>query len=222
MRMQYVGAYLVRGGEESLDALIKRLAQEKVIERGSPDLLARAYRKFGVDEAEELRARARSKPIADGQRIFALFVPSMTVEAQNALLKTLEEPAANAVFFLIVPSPEMLLATVRSRVQTLAVQEDMSRCHLDMFGVDDFLAASAEKRLTMLKPLYEHSEDEGRDIGSVIAFLQALERRFADAKASDGVREGIHAIYRARKYATDKGSLLKSLLEQVALLTPKL
>jgi len=220
--MKYVGAHLIRGSADSLDTLLDRLGKEKVIARGSPDLYARAYRKFGVDEAEDLRARARSKPVADAHRVFALFVPSMTTEAQNALLKTLEEPAANALFFLIVPSPEMMLPTIRSRVQTLEIQADMSRRRLDVVDADDFLAASSDKRLTMLKPLYEHDEDEGRDIGAVIAFLQSLESRFAKEQLSLSSTAGIHAIYRARKYATDKGSLLKALLEQVALLTPKM
>ena len=79
-----------------------------------------------------------------------------------------------------------------------------------------------EKRLTMLKPLYEHDEDEGRDIGAVLAFLQSLERRFAKEKMTPERDAGVHAIYRARKHATDKGSLLKALLEQVALLTPRI
>lgn len=217
--MKYVGAYVVRGGEGSLDSLITKLEKENVITRGSPDLFARSYRRFGVDEAEEIRARARSKAVVAPHRVFALFVPSMTTEAQNALLKTLEEPSGGAVFFLIVPSPEMLLATVRSRVQMLSVAEaDESPALVDAVA---FLAASPESRITMLKPLYEHDEDEGRDIGSVIAFLSALERRFAEGKMTPERDAGIHAIYRARKYATDKGSLLKSLLEQVALLAPR-
>lgn len=224
--MQYVGAYLVRGGEELLEALLDKLEREKVMARGNPDLFARGYRKFGVEEAEELRTRARSRPLVGVRRVFALFVPSMTTEAQNALLKTLEEPAANALFFLIVPSPEMLLPTVRSRVQTLDLPAVNKRRRLEVADGEDFLAGSPEKRLLMLKPLYEHDDTptggEGRDIGAVIAFLQALERRFADEKISADKIAGIHAIYRARKYATDKGSLLKSLLEQVALLAPKL
>jgi DNA polymerase-3 subunit delta' len=35
--------------------------------------------------------------------------------AQNALLKTLEEPPASSVFILLTTMPELLLATVRSR-----------------------------------------------------------------------------------------------------------
>lgn len=216
--MQYVGAYVVRGGEHALTAVIAKLEKEKAVERNSPDFFSRSYRSFGVADAEELRGRVRSKPVRDAHRTFILFVPSMTTEAQNSLLKTLEEPAAAAVFFLITPSPEMLLPTIRSRVQMLVVESKEGELLVD---VGDFLAASPEKRITMLKPLYDH-EDEGRDIGAVIAFLQSLEKRFAKAKKSTETVAGIHAIYRARKYATDKGSLLKALLEQVALLAPKL
>lgn len=216
--MQYVGAYVVRGGEHALESIIAKLEKEKMLSRTSPDVFFRSYRSFGVADAEELRSRVRSKPVRDEQRVFILFVPSMTTEAQNSLLKTLEEPAAGAVFFLITPAPEMLLPTIRSRVQTLHVESREGDALVD---AGDFLASSPEKRITMLKPLYDH-EDEGRDIGAVIAFLQSLERRFAKAKKNSEVTAGIHAIYRARKYATDKGSLLKALLEQVALLAPKL
>lgn len=43
----------------------------------------------------------------------------MNVHAQNALLKTLEEPKGKTVLILITAYPEMLLDTIRSRAQTL-------------------------------------------------------------------------------------------------------
>lgn len=215
--VRYVGSYLVRGGASTLEVLLAMLEKEDVIQKGSPDLFARSYRSFGVEDAEELRSRARTKPVAGGQRIFAIFFPTMTSEAQNSLLKTLEEPVANAAFFLIVPAPETMLATIRSRSQTLVVDAVASRGIVD---VDDFLAAPAAKRIELLKPLYD--DDEGRDMAGVLAFLSGLEIKFAKGEASADRTAGIHAIYRARKYAGDKGSLLKSLLEQVALLAPKL
>lgn len=45
----------------------------------------------------------------------------MTTEAQNALLKTLEEPPLDTVIMLTASSPEAMLATIQSRVRTLAV-----------------------------------------------------------------------------------------------------
>lgn len=45
----------------------------------------------------------------------------LTVEAQNALLKTLEEPPADTALLLTSSSPEALLPTIRSRTQTVQV-----------------------------------------------------------------------------------------------------
>lgn len=46
----------------------------------------------------------------------------MTIEAQNALLKVLEEPPAYGVFLLLTDNPERLLPTVRSRCTELTLQ----------------------------------------------------------------------------------------------------
>lgn len=213
----YAGAYLVRGPVGALEDLVVRLEKDGLIDAASPDLFARVYRSFGVDDAADVRARARTKPVASSRRVFAIAASSMSSEAQNSLLKTLEEPVADAVFFLLVPSPEMLLATVRSRTRTFELE---STAEGGLVDANEFLASPVAKRLEMLKPLYEH-DDDGRDIGGVIGFLGDLERTFARAARSADNIAGLHAIYRARKYAGDRGSLLKALLEQVALLAPK-
>lgn len=44
----------------------------------------------------------------------------MTIEAQNALLKILEEPSASSVLILVTASPEALLPTIFSRCQETA------------------------------------------------------------------------------------------------------
>lgn len=212
----YVGAYLVEGSSETLDALIDILSEEGVVERGSPDLFLRAYRSFGIDDARDIRDRAQRKAVTREGRLFALFAPQMTTDAQNALLKVLEEPPAGAVFFIVVPSPHTMLSTLRSRMQTLHVGKRKSE------DAADFLAATPPKRLEMLKEIYQHDDDEGRDMAKVLAFLEGLEARFAKEKPTPARQEGLLAIYRARKYASDKGSLLKPLLEQIALLTPRI
>ncbi len=57
----------------------------------------------------------------------------MRVEAQNALLKVLEEPPAYGVFILLTDNPEKLLPTVRSRCTLLQMEslpEDILRPRL--------------------------------------------------------------------------------------------
>jgi len=46
----------------------------------------------------------------------------MTTEAQNALLKTLEEPPAGTVLILLATSLDAVLPTIRSRVRQLAIR----------------------------------------------------------------------------------------------------
>lgn len=43
----------------------------------------------------------------------------MSVEAQNAFLKNLEEPPENAIFLLLSDQPELLLSTIKSRCWTI-------------------------------------------------------------------------------------------------------
>ncbi|MEK7134022.1 MAG: hypothetical protein AAB804_03045 [Patescibacteria group bacterium] len=220
--------HLVAGGSQALPSVLKILGREGISVRGNPDLYVREYRTFGVDEARSLRERASLRPVHD-RRVFIVVTPNMTNEAQNALLKTLEEPPANALFFFIVPAPETLLSTLRSRAHVVRISD--SRADEGMVDVPAFFAATPQKRLDMLRPLLEKDEDDPstglktgkRDMGKVIVFLESLERAFA--KNVRGLhtirREGIESIYRARKYIADKGALLKPLLEQIALLTPR-
>jgi replication-associated recombination protein RarA len=72
---------------------------------------------------------------------------TMTTAAQNSLLKLLEEPNESIHFILTSHSPDRLLATIRSRVRTLAVPSLStleSRRLLRAIGIKDELA---EQRL---------------------------------------------------------------------------
>ncbi len=215
--------HLVRGGPDAVSSVLELLEREGMAVQGNPDVYVRTYRQFGIDEARELRERAGSRPIAGPHRVFIVATPGMTTEAQNALLKTLEEPPADAMFFFVVPAPETLLPTLRSRAQILWMSYihtmDVAHPYIDktIVDVNMFLAATPKNRLDMLKPLLEKDADDKRDLGAILGFLADLEKAFT-AKTP---RSGLRAVYRARKYITDKGALAKPLLEQIALLVPK-
>jgi DNA polymerase III subunit delta' len=66
----------------------------------------------------------------------------LTPEAQNAFLKTLEEPPAGAVLLLTVSDKQMLLPTILSRVQTIElVPPDVSALRLHYNSLGHELAA---------------------------------------------------------------------------------
>ena len=216
--MALVGnAHLVAGDATMIPEVISLLEKEGLATEGSADVYARSYAHFGVEEAREIRERAALKA-AGSRRSFVLAAPTMTTEAQNALLKTLEDAPGDALFFLIVPSPSTLLPTVRSRSQIIDLAQDRSADVQIDTGA--FLSSSPQMRLDMLKPLLEKGDDDRRDMASIITFLSSLERKLAAEASRDATKEGLTAIYRARAYILDKGSLVKPLLESVALLVP--
>lgn len=75
---------------------------------------------IGVDQAREVVTRASMLPVEASRTVF-LFpeAGTMTEPAANALLKTLEEPSASAVFLLIAESEDDFPATVASRCRTV-------------------------------------------------------------------------------------------------------
>ena len=74
---------------------------------------------------EDSKAVMREAYIAEESTKHLIIVaPSYRIEAQNALLKLLEEPPRNIVFILIVKSKAALLPTIRSRMQIETIQAD--------------------------------------------------------------------------------------------------
>jgi DNA polymerase-3 subunit gamma/tau len=71
----------------------------------------------GIDEIRELRERVRFAPTGSKKVFLIDEVHMLTKEAFNALLKTLEEPPAHAIFILATTEAHSIPATILSRVQ---------------------------------------------------------------------------------------------------------
>lgn len=92
-----------------------------------PDIITVKHEKpmtISVDEIrEQINGDIMIKPYSSPYKIY--IIPEadlMTVQAQNALLKTLEEPPEYAVIFLLTENADALLATIRSRCVMLKLR----------------------------------------------------------------------------------------------------
>jgi len=77
---------------------------------------------IGVDTVRGIISDLYIKPFLSDKKIY--IIPdgeTLSVEAQNALLKVLEEPPSHALIFLLTTSSGSLLQTVRSRGITLKI-----------------------------------------------------------------------------------------------------
>jgi DNA polymerase III subunit gamma/tau len=72
----------------------------------------------GIDEVRDLREKIKYMPTQGAYRVYIIDeVHMLTKEAFNALLKTLEEPPAHAVFILATTEPHKVPVTILSRCQ---------------------------------------------------------------------------------------------------------
>ena len=72
----------------------------------------------GVDEIRDLRDKVKYPPTVGRYKVYIIDeVHMLSIGAFNALLKTLEEPPAHAVFILATTEPQKLPATILSRCQ---------------------------------------------------------------------------------------------------------
>ncbi len=77
---------------------------------------------IGVDQVREVCEQLAMTSMRRGHRV-AIIVPAdtMTTNAQNALLKTLEEPGPRTLLVLVTARPSGLLPTLRSRCQRIEI-----------------------------------------------------------------------------------------------------
>ncbi len=73
-------------------------------------------RSIGIDKIRELKEWMSLKPSKGTRKTAVIFEASeMTIEAQNSLLKTLEEPPISALIILTAQNKQVLLPTIVSR-----------------------------------------------------------------------------------------------------------
>ena len=106
--------------EKGLHPDVVALAEERVMAKAGtwePKGGRSPSKDIVVDQVRDVVDRRLSLRRFEGRRRFVLIDPADTMnpQAQNALLKTLEEPPDDTTLVLVASSPDALLPTIRSR-----------------------------------------------------------------------------------------------------------
>lgn len=76
--------------------------------------------KLSIDQMRRVRSQLAMRPVQGSKKVGLVDQAELlTADAQNALLKTLEEPPGETTLVLIATNPDALLTTIRSRCQCL-------------------------------------------------------------------------------------------------------
>jgi len=114
-----------------------------------PDIIRLVHDKPNVISVDDIRTQingtAHIKPLGNGRKVYIIEdAEKMNENAQNALLKTLEEPPAYVTIILLTKNDQMLLQTIRSRcvqLQMMPVENKLMRKYLmEQMKVTDYVA----------------------------------------------------------------------------------
>ncbi len=209
-------AYFLHSIENAFQKLADFLNKEHhIIHKGNPDFYYEKFEVLSIDDSRNIKELHSSKSFTEGgKRIFVIEANGITHEAQNSLLKIFEEPHEHAHFFLIMPSPEVLLPTLRSRLFIL--QSDREENVIGIKEAEQFLKLSKKEKIEFVDEIAERISDEKATKNDAQKFLGALEM----VLYKNGVEKNakaLKAVLTAKDYMNDRSASVKQLLEFVAL-----
>ncbi len=96
-----------------------------------------------IEQIREMQTKVAEKPVNSGKKIYIIDdADLMTKEAQNCLLKTLEEPPEYIVIILIVSNENRVLTTIKSRCMKMHFEkisdEEIKKYLNEICGIQDF------------------------------------------------------------------------------------
>ncbi len=126
------------------------LACRKVDSGNHPDLqfIRPAGSLVKIGQIRDVQKQIIYEPLEGSRKVYILTdAERMNLEAENCLLKTLEEPPASSVLILLTSNIEALLPTTRSRCQILQFYpmqtEELAEVLMKRFPIDAEAAATA-------------------------------------------------------------------------------
>jgi DNA polymerase-3 subunit delta' len=165
-----LGASLVYGSsvkkrKEKIENILREL-DPNLLKEDHPDLMIikkkRGKKNISIKRSREVINFLSLKPYNSPYKaVVVQSAENLTSQAQNALLKTLEEPPEYAIIILSAKKERALLPTVISRCKKYKVEED--DIYLDLTGktsIEEIIASNVGQKLRMAQEIAERDREE--------------------------------------------------------------
>ncbi len=250
MKLNHHAYIIEKVSDDGLSVILNFISKVLEIEKdphSSPNFLHIKSNQLSVDEAGKVVAFNSQKSFGQnggGNKVALIEINGAGHQAQNALLKTLEEPFPNTYFFITISSVSLLLPTIKSRVETYNLVDFLEKFNLSGGDAKDkklgheaddetiaikivkhFLGAGLAERVEIAKKMAEDAGKEGEDDSSkLFQFLHDIEitlKNLEKTKLNRHLSEDeLKTLITVREYFADGGASKKMLLEYLALKLP--
>ena len=213
---------------------IEQVLQEKYHfpRHNNPDFWIGEFTTFGVDEGRELARLHLLSPLSHTMKVFVVAAQFFTIEAQNALLKIIEEPSTYAYFFLVTSNPDILLPTLRSRLWVIEFLHNKNGNYTQHrytgtggAGVGSlaasYLQAHPVHRMELVRDIIDR-----KDKTEVLKLVESLEELVAaqvkhiKSGSMQEYQRSIQNLMRAKQRLYSRAPSVKMILEHLSLVLP--
>jgi len=165
------------------------------INKFSPDILiVKSEKLVGIEEIRKIKSYIFKKAFQSKIKVVILLqAETMTLQAQNSFLKTLEEPAANSLIILLSPGKDLLLETIQSRCQLINLKPKKIEPKKDNQPMGkifkNIIKAKLGERLKLIEPHSLNREEGISFCLNMINYLRNNKNDFSNRKRLKYLKE---------------------------------
>jgi DNA polymerase III delta prime subunit len=201
---------IVSKNREEWDEEVWKILQESRITANNPDLFALEDEKIGIAQIKQLISHLSTKPFGKTAKSVVIWNGNnISPDAQNALLKILEEPPGESIILIGVDSETKLLPTVLSRCLVLNHKSGIMNQGKD-FDLNQILNVSIEERVDIVEKTTNKEQ-----------FLNDLTESYRQkVLKGEGSSEFLEELLQAQIWKENNVNL-RTILEYLAIKLPK-
>lgn len=149
-------------------------------------------------------------------KVMIISTQSITIPAQNSMLKIIEEPSPNTFFFFIIPSKSQIIPTLLSRFRELELDVKSEQSNSPTLNSENFLKQSVANRMDIIKEIIVFLEKEKVSRGEVCEFITETIKEWHILHKKPK-KESLKAVIAIEHFMRDTSSSIKLCLEYLAL-----
>lgn len=209
-----IGKIIIANSQEELSDSITKFLDQINLKKNHPDVFfLEAGTKLGIEQAKKIRSHLSTKPYsADGKVVIIEEGSVFTPNAQNALLKTLEELPATAQFIIGSLTDKTLLPTVLSRCQIEYLKDSKTASSDLKKEIESLLEQSMEEKYAFVEKAKDREE-------ILLSLIQIYHQKLKDNPQNNQIISFVKHLQEAEKWRKSNVNI-RGILEYLFLIAP--
>lgn len=207
---------------KTIKEIIDFLEHRNKINKNSPDIFYKIYESFSMEDSYFIKEWHSRLGIGSLSKVCIIAAKTINREAEQTLLKMIEEPAPNTYFFIIIPDSSILLDTILSRVHIIKIGADMDKEIIE--DVNLFLKSNYKDRFDQISKIIKENKNEESSASLryyANQFISEIENiyyvKFKEDLNNKNNIEILSQLEKSKSYLSTSGASVKMILENLAL-----